>query len=152
MSGNEFWNFFLLGAVELPSNLLGWWGIQTLGRRWTAAGACLLAALGVLVTALLTRKYRRLWAARHHLGRSNKTYILLGAPESGLKQVHERFCWLILNCFQCHYFALYTLDLIGSIGSYDSISLYWIIYADVSNNLLLFVLPKICCPFVFQNL
>lgn len=56
LSGNEFWNFFFLGAVEFPSNLLGWWGAQTLGRRWTAAGASMLAALGALVTAFLTGK------------------------------------------------------------------------------------------------
>lgn len=54
LSGNEFLNFFLLGIVELPSNLLGWWGSQTLGRRWTAAGASMLAALGALVTVFLT--------------------------------------------------------------------------------------------------
>lgn len=59
LSGNEFLNFFLLGVVELPSNLLGWWGAQNLGRRWTAAGSCMLSALGALVTVFLTGGYRR---------------------------------------------------------------------------------------------
>lgn len=53
VSGNEFWNFFLLGVVELPSNLLGWLGAQTLGRRWTAAGASMLAALCAFANAFL---------------------------------------------------------------------------------------------------
>ncbi|XP_069172460.1 carcinine transporter isoform X2 [Procambarus clarkii] len=49
MSGNEFLNFFLLSVTELPANLLGWWSADFLGRRWTAAGAMLLAAVFSLV-------------------------------------------------------------------------------------------------------
>lgn len=53
ISGNEFLNFFLLGITELPSNLLGWWGAEYIGRRWTAAGCFLLAALFALVAACI---------------------------------------------------------------------------------------------------
>uniref|UniRef100_A0A0P4WHF6 Major facilitator superfamily (MFS) profile domain-containing protein n=1 Tax=Scylla olivacea TaxID=85551 RepID=A0A0P4WHF6_SCYOL len=53
VSGNEFLNFFLLSIVELPSNLLGWFSAQNLGRRWTAAGAAILAGVCAFATAFL---------------------------------------------------------------------------------------------------
>ncbi|MPC85994.1 Carcinine transporter [Portunus trituberculatus] len=55
VSGNEFLNFFLLSIVELPSNLLGWFSAQNLGRRWTAAGAAMLAAVCAFITAFLQK-------------------------------------------------------------------------------------------------
>ncbi|XP_042237110.1 solute carrier family 22 member 7-like isoform X2 [Homarus americanus] len=53
LSGNEFINFFLLAITELPSNLLGWWMSDFLGRRWTTAGCSLLAAITALINVFL---------------------------------------------------------------------------------------------------
>lgn len=35
MSVNEFLNFFLLGLVEFPAAVVGWWMMEYYGRRWS---------------------------------------------------------------------------------------------------------------------
>jgi len=54
MAGNTFLNLFLLGLVEGPGNLMGTFGADWVGRRWTHSGllffnSCLFAIVMALV-------------------------------------------------------------------------------------------------------
>ena len=55
MSGDQFFNFFMLSIIELPSSVIGGYLLKTIGRRWVQVIFFLLAAIfcfvaGVVVT------------------------------------------------------------------------------------------------------
>ncbi|CAG7837136.1 unnamed protein product [Allacma fusca] len=52
MSGNQFFNYFLLGIVELPAGWLGGVLVNKSGRRWTQAFFFILCALGFVIAAI----------------------------------------------------------------------------------------------------
>ena len=53
MVGNQFLNFFLLGVSELPANLVGYWLVEAMGRRWSQVLAFFLAAVFILLAIQL---------------------------------------------------------------------------------------------------
>uniref|UniRef100_T1HCZ8 Major facilitator superfamily (MFS) profile domain-containing protein n=1 Tax=Rhodnius prolixus TaxID=13249 RepID=T1HCZ8_RHOPR len=52
LSGDEFLNFLLAGAVELPTYLVLWPGMQRIGRRWTVCISMLIGGGACLATVL----------------------------------------------------------------------------------------------------
>ncbi|KAF6202578.1 hypothetical protein GE061_002976 [Apolygus lucorum] len=52
LSGDEFLNFLLAGAVELPTYLVLWPSMQKLGRRWTVCISMLVGGSACLATVL----------------------------------------------------------------------------------------------------
>ncbi|KAG8175157.1 hypothetical protein JTE90_025384 [Oedothorax gibbosus] len=61
LNGNEFVNYFLLGLVEFPSNVLFWYVMGKFGRRWSATAgyffsgvACLLPVIGFEYSGIIS--------------------------------------------------------------------------------------------------
>ncbi|XP_070395208.1 organic cation transporter protein-like [Dermacentor albipictus] len=53
MSGNEFLNFFLLGLVELPASVVGWWTMEYFGRRWSNVALQLLVSVACIASCFI---------------------------------------------------------------------------------------------------
>ncbi|KAM9778069.1 solute carrier family 22 member 16 [Syngnathus typhle] len=53
LGGNQYVNLFLVGAVELPSYLVGCFSMDRIGRKKTCAPALLLAGLACMLTIVL---------------------------------------------------------------------------------------------------
>lgn len=53
MSGNEFLNFFLLGLVELPASVVGWWTMEYFGRRWSNVALQLLVSIACIASCFI---------------------------------------------------------------------------------------------------
>ncbi|GIX97627.1 organic cation transporter 1 [Caerostris extrusa] len=49
LSGNEFLNFFLLSAVEVPGNLTFWFLMDRYGRRWSASLGFVMISIFCLI-------------------------------------------------------------------------------------------------------
>ncbi|XP_037951042.1 beta-alanine transporter-like, partial [Teleopsis dalmanni] len=56
LGGNEIWNFFLAGAVELPTYLLLWPGLSYIGRRWILCVSMLCGGIACVATFLYAQK------------------------------------------------------------------------------------------------
>ncbi|KAJ8969705.1 hypothetical protein NQ314_001619 [Rhamnusium bicolor] len=53
LGGDEFLNFFLAGAVELPTYLFLWPAMERLGRRWTLCISMIIGGTSCLATFLV---------------------------------------------------------------------------------------------------
>ncbi|XP_046396902.1 beta-alanine transporter [Ischnura elegans] len=53
LGGDEFLNFFLAGAVELPTYLFLWPAMDYLGRRWTLCSSMVVGGAACLATVLV---------------------------------------------------------------------------------------------------
>ncbi|KAG5894385.1 hypothetical protein JTB14_015662 [Gonioctena quinquepunctata] len=57
LGGDEFLNFFLAGAVELPTYLFLWPAMEKLGRRWTLCISMIVGGTSCLATFLVQNDY-----------------------------------------------------------------------------------------------
>nr|XP_023030415.1 carcinine transporter [Leptinotarsa decemlineata] len=57
LGGDEFLNFFLGGAVELPTYLFLWPAMERLGRRWTLCISMIIGGTSCLATFLVQNDY-----------------------------------------------------------------------------------------------
>lgn len=53
LGGNEYLNFFLAGAVELPTYLFLWPAMEKWGRRWTLCFSMVVGGSACLATILV---------------------------------------------------------------------------------------------------
>ncbi|XP_072397601.1 beta-alanine transporter [Diabrotica undecimpunctata] len=57
LGGDEYLNFFLAGAVELPTYLFLWPAMERLGRRWTLCISMIIGGTSCLATFLVQNDY-----------------------------------------------------------------------------------------------
>ncbi|CAG9854103.1 unnamed protein product [Phyllotreta striolata] len=57
LGGDEYLNFFLAGAVELPTYLFLWPSMERLGRRWTLCISMIIGGTSCLATVLVQNDY-----------------------------------------------------------------------------------------------
>lgn len=56
--GSEFWNWFLLAIVELPSNMASWYTMETrLGRRWSNSLFMCLGGLSLCLPLVMPKEW-----------------------------------------------------------------------------------------------